>query len=200
MRPQPPLQGLRRSPTAALNRPLEGPPSHARIASISGARPEACASRNGGPRLPINTGWQSSPRKLCCGKNRSRYQNGMWFRARHLFLRVAMALLLATSMVSAGFVHRTIISTAEAETVRTLAAMGVTAADLCAVPGEDGKTMEMGDCPVCHLASGMMVPELAPSAIDIELRYVAGILVPARTRESGRVFNPATPVRAPPLA
>jgi hypothetical protein len=161
---------------------------------------EACASRNGGTRLQENIGWLSSPRELCCGKIRKRYQRGMWFHARHLFLRVAMTLLLATSLVSAGFVHRNIISAAEAETIRTLTAMGITAADLCAKPGEDGKTMEMGDCPACHLASGMMVPELVPSAIDIEVRYVAAIFVPAHARALGRVFNPATPVRAPPLA
>jgi hypothetical protein len=124
----------------------------------------------------------------------------MWFQARHLFLRVAMTFLLATSLLSAGFAHRPIVSVAEAETIATLAAMGLTTADLCADPGEDGKTMAMGDCPVCHLASGMMLAESAPSLIDIELRYVAAVVMPAQNRAFGRSTNPATPVRAPPLA
>ena len=35
---------------------------------------------------------------------------------------------------------------------------------------------------------------------DIELRTAAAILVPAHARGFGRTTNPATPVRAPPLA
>lgn len=60
--------------------------------------------------------------------------------------------------------------------------------------------MDMGDCPACHLAASILLPEPVASFADIELRTAAAILVPAYARGFGRTTNPATPVRAPPLA
>lgn len=108
--------------------------------------------------------------------------------------------LLAISLLTAGFAHNAVMTADDLEKAEFLISMGLAPADLCAVPGEDGGTMDMGDCPVCQLAGAMHMPDPMQGFHDIEQRHVAAVLVPAKARVFGRSFNPATPVRAPPLA
>lgn len=120
--------------------------------------------------------------------------------SRHFFLRVVVTLLLAISLLPASFAHRTVGSVTKSETISTLAAMGLTLADLCTGSGDGDGGMDMGDCPACRLAGSILLPEAVATLADIELRAAAAILVPARAHVFGRTINPATPVRAPPLA
>ncbi|EEW24293.1 DUF2946 family protein [Rhodobacter ferrooxidans] len=116
------------------------------------------------------------------------------------FAKTAMVLLVVTSLLTLGFSHRPAVSSADLAKAEYLGSMGLAASDLCAEPGEKGGGMSMGDCPACHLVSSVMLPEPVASPVDIELRYAAVVLVPAQARVFGRTTNPATPVRAPPLA
>lgn len=122
---------------------------------------------------------------------------------RTFFLALVRAMLVwmvAVSLLATGFAHRPILNAAQIDQAVYLAEMGLTAADLCAEPGNDEGGMVMGDCPACHLSASILLPEPVTSFIDIELRTAAALLVPADTRSFGRTTNPATPVRAPPLA
>ena len=111
-----------------------------------------------------------------------------------------MVWMVAISLLAAGFAHRPMLNAAQMDQAVYLAALGLTAADLCAEPGDADDGMDMGDCPVCHLAASMLLAEPMSDFADIELRTAAAILVPAYARGFGRTTNPATPVRAPPLA
>ncbi|MEH7829947.1 hypothetical protein [Gemmobacter denitrificans] len=119
--------------------------------------------------------------------------------------RIALVLLVAFSLLLSGFAHRPALMAgpmaqpAPAQAAY-LADMGLTLADLCVEPGAAGDDMATGDCPACHLAGSILLPQPVAHGADIELRSAAAILVPAQTRGLGRSTNPATPVRAPPLA
>ena len=116
------------------------------------------------------------------------------------FAKTAMVLLVAISLLLSGFAHRPVPTSAQIDEAVYLAEMGLTFADICAEPGDGDSGMAMGDCPVCHLAASMLLPEPMSDFADIELRTAAAILVPAYARGFDRTTNPATPVRAPPLA
>ena len=111
-----------------------------------------------------------------------------------------MVLLVAISLLTVSFAHNPALTGSDLAKAEYLSSMGLTAADLCAQPGEDGGGMDMGDCPACHLVASILLPTPVEILVDIELRTAAVVLVPARARVFGRVINPATPVRAPPLA
>lgn len=116
------------------------------------------------------------------------------------FAKTTLVLLVAISLTLITFVHRPVPTAAQIEQSVYLAEMGLTPADLCAETGEANGGMDMGDCPACHLVATLLLPEPAANLADVELRAAAAILVPAHTRGFGRTANPATPVRAPPLA
>lgn len=111
-----------------------------------------------------------------------------------------MVFMVAISLLASGLAHRPIMNVAQIDQAAYLTEMGLVAADLCADPGEGGNGMDMGDCPACHLAASILLPEPVGSFADIELRTAAAVLVPAHMRGFGRTTNPATPVRAPPQA
>jgi len=142
----------------------------------------------------------SSPRILRLRLDREMVFSGM-FRSLYLTLfRAVMVWMVAISLLASGFAHRPILNAAQIDQAVYLAELGLTAADLCAEPGDADGGMDMGDCPACHLAASILLSEPVASSADIELRTAAAILVPAYTRGFGRTTNPATPVRAPPLA
>lgn len=111
-----------------------------------------------------------------------------------------MVALVAISLLLSGFAHRPVLAATQLDQAAYLAEMGLTLADLCAETGEGDGGMATGDCPACHLAGSLLVPQPLSILVDMELRTAAAILVPAHTRHYGRTTNPATPVRAPPLA
>lgn len=111
-----------------------------------------------------------------------------------------MVWMVAISLLALGFSHQPLLTAAQSDQAAYLAELGLSAADLCAEPGDSENGKAMGDCPACHIASSVLLPEPEANFIDIELRTVAAVLVPAETRVFGRPTNPATPVRAPPLA
>lgn len=115
------------------------------------------------------------------------------------FSKIVMVWLVALSLLLVGFAHRPALSSTAVAQEAYLASLGLSEGDLCVAPGES-KPVAMGECPVCHLTSGMWLPEPVARLQDIETRVAAAVLIPARTRVFGRVYNPATPVRAPPLA
>ena len=122
-------------------------------------------------------------------------------RTLHLALfRAMMVLMVAISLLTVGFGHKPILTAADSVQALELADMGLTLADICAEADSDEGGMVMGDCPACHLSASLLLAEPVACLIDIELRTAAAILVPADTRGFGRSTNPATPVRAPPLA
>lgn len=114
--------------------------------------------------------------------------------------KAVMVFLLVICLVTAGFAHSPVMSAEAVAKANYLSSMGLVAADLCAVPGADGEAMDMGDCPVCHLAGAMLMPAAGDGFARVEARVAAAVLVPAQAHVFGRVYNPATPVRAPPLA
>jgi hypothetical protein len=115
--------------------------------------------------------------------------------------RTVMVWMVAISLLASGFAHRPMLDMpASSAQAMELAEMGLTLADICAEPGGDDGSMAMGDCPACHLSASILLADPVASLVDIELRTAAAILVPAETRGFGRTTNPATPVRAPPLA
>lgn len=120
--------------------------------------------------------------------------------SRHFLLRVVLTLLLATSLLSVAFAHRSIARGDTPEAISTLAALGFTPADLCAGSDDADGGMDMGDCPACRIAGSILLAEPVETFAAIELQTSAAILVPARTHVLGRPTNPATPVRAPPQA
>lgn len=116
------------------------------------------------------------------------------------FGKAVMVWMVAISLLTTGFAHRPVLTAAQIDQAIFLAELGLTAADLCAEQDEGDGGMSMGDCPACHLVASALLPEPVESLIGIELRATAVVLVPARARGLGRKTNPATPVRAPPLA
>lgn len=120
-------------------------------------------------------------------------------RSYSLLSKIFMVWLVALSLLMVGFAHRPALSTDKIAQTEYLASMGLTSADLCGTPGQDGSSAA-DDCPVCHIAAGMLLPAPMDSVSNIELRVAAALLIPAQTRSFGRSRNPATPVRAPPLA
>lgn len=126
--------------------------------------------------------------------------SGMLRKLSLLLFRAVMVWMVAISLLATGFAHQPLPNAAQIDQAVYLAELGLTAADLCAEPGDEDGGMVMGDCPACHLSASILLPEPVVSFIDIELRTAAAILVPADTRGFGRTTNPATPVRAPPLA
>lgn len=122
-------------------------------------------------------------------------------RTLHLaFFRAVMVLMVAISLLTAGFGHKPVLTAAQSAQALELADMGLTLADICAEADSDDEGMAMGDCPACHLSASLLLADPAACFVDIELRAAAAILIPADTRGFGRSANPATPVRAPPLA
>lgn len=111
-----------------------------------------------------------------------------------------MVWMVAISLLASGFAHQPLLTAAQIDQAVYLAELGLSKADLCAEPGDEDGGMNMGDCPACHLSASVLLPEPVANFIDIELLTVAAVLVPAETRIFGRPTNPATPVRAPPLA
>lgn len=116
------------------------------------------------------------------------------------FGKAVMVWMVAISLLTAGFSHRSVLTAAQIDQAMFLAELGLTAADLCAEPDKDDGDMSMGDCPLCHLVGSALLPKLSESLIDIELRAAAIVLAPARAHVLECATNPATPVRAPPLA
>jgi len=116
------------------------------------------------------------------------------------FAKTTMVLLVAVSLLLSGFAHRPVPTAAQIEQAVSLAGLGLSLADLCTEPGDADGGMSMGDCPACHLTASVLLPESVASLIDIELRASAALIVPAEAHVVGRTTNPATPVRAPPLA
>lgn len=117
-----------------------------------------------------------------------------------LVSKTVVVCLVALSLLMTAFSHRPALSVDDLAQADYLASFGLTSDALCGVPGADGGGMDMGDCPACQLAGAMMMPEQAQSLIDIDLRFAAVVLVAAKARSPGHTANPATPVRAPPLA
>ncbi|MAO00669.1 MAG: hypothetical protein CMN16_16535 [Roseovarius sp.] len=117
-----------------------------------------------------------------------------------VLFKAAMVWMVAISLLAIGFAHRPIPNAAQIGQAGYLAEFGPTAVDLCAESGDEDSGLVMGDCPACHLAGSILLLEPFLSFIDIELRATAAILVPAHMHGLGRTTNPATPVRAPPLA
>ena len=111
-----------------------------------------------------------------------------------------MVWMVAISLLMTGFTHRPILNAAQIDQAMLLAELGLTSADLCGEAGDGDGGMDMGDCPACHLAGSLLLPEPVVSLIVIELRASAALIVPAEEHVFGRTTNPATPVRAPPLA
>ena len=126
--------------------------------------------------------------------------SGMLQKLPLVLFKAVMVWMVAISLLATGFAHRPILNAAQIDQAVYLAEWGLTAADLCAETGDEDGGMAMGDCPACHLSASILLPDPVSSFIDIELRTAAAILVPAHTRGFGRTTNPATPVRAPPLA
>ncbi|MFN7223005.1 MAG: hypothetical protein ACK4MS_03185 [Paracoccaceae bacterium] len=116
------------------------------------------------------------------------------------FAKITVVGLVALGLLSFGFVHRTALTGSDLAKAEYLSSMGLVVSDLCGEPGETDDGMAMGDCPACHLVGSVLLPAPVESCIDIELRVAAVVLVPAESRVFGRTTNPATPVRAPPLA
>ena len=119
-------------------------------------------------------------------------------RSYSVLYKIFMVWLVAISLLLVGVGHRPMLDTASAEQAVYLADMGLTAADLCGTADEDSP-QAMGECPVCHIATAMILPTPAESLKALELRVAAALLVPAQTRVFGRVHNPSAPPRAPPL-
>lgn len=117
-----------------------------------------------------------------------------------LVSKTIMVLLVALSLLTIDFAHQPAMTDSDVAQADYLSGMGLTAADLCADPDEEGGRMAMGDCPACQLVASVLLPEAVGSLIDLELRASAVVIVPAEARIFGRRTNPATPVRAPPLA
>ena len=107
-------------------------------------------------------------------------------------------LLVALSLLIVGFAHRPMQNAASVEQTAYLASMGLTAADLCGTLGEGG-SRATGDCPVCHIATAMLLPTPTDSLKIMELLVAAAILIPAQTRTLGHDRNPSAPPRAPPF-
>ena len=115
-----------------------------------------------------------------------------------VLFRAVMVWMVAISLLMTGLAHRPVLNSAQVNEAAYLAELGLTLADLCAEPGEGEGGMAMGDCPACHLAGSILLPEPAEDLAKIELRAAAAVLVPADARGFGRIANPAAPVRAPP--
>jgi hypothetical protein len=122
----------------------------------------------------------------------------MFFGSNSALSKILTVWLVALSLLFVGFGHRPMLNAASSEQAIYLASMGLTAADLCGKADEDGPQM-MGDCPACHIATAMALPQPDDSLKILELRVAAAILVPAQTRVLGRAHNPSAPPRAPPL-
>lgn len=110
-----------------------------------------------------------------------------------------MVLMVAASLLTVGYAHKPALSAADVAKADYLLGMGLTSADLCSTPGDDGTGMAMGDCPVCHLAASAALHTPMDGVKDIELRAAAAVFVPAEAHIFGRRTNPATPARAPPF-
>lgn len=116
------------------------------------------------------------------------------------FMRAVMVLLVALGLLLIGFSHRPLQASVQSEQALYLAEIGLTAADLCTDPVSEDAGFGMRDCPACDLAGSSLPSEPAASLVDFELRAAKAVLVPAQAHVFGRRFDPATPVRAPPLA
>ncbi len=114
--------------------------------------------------------------------------------------RTTIFLLSAIGLLLGGLAHRHMPTAAQISQSADLAEMGLTLADLCIAPGNADGGLDAGDCPACNLAGSLLLPAPLPGFAEMELRAAAAILVPAHMRGFGRTTNPATPVRAPPLA
>ncbi|MDZ7907386.1 MAG: hypothetical protein U5N10_03560 [Gemmobacter sp.] len=126
--------------------------------------------------------------------------SGMLRNLSLVLFRAVMVWMVAISLLMTGFAHRPVLNASQIDQAVYLAELGLTLADLCAEPGDGDEGMAMGDCPACHLAGSILLPESVASLLDIELRTSAALIVPAEEHVFGRTTNPATPVRAPPLA
>lgn len=115
------------------------------------------------------------------------------------FAKAVMVWVVAVSLLLVGFAHRPVLNADAIAKVEYMASMGLTIADLCGTPGEDG-SVTSAKCPACTVAAGMMLPPVLEGVATIEARMAAAVLIPAQTRVFGRPHNPAAPVRAPPLA
>ena len=111
-----------------------------------------------------------------------------------------MVWVVAISLLWAGFAHRPALTVADLAQADYLASFGLTADDLCGVPGAEGGAMDPGDCPLCQLAGAMLLPDQAQGLNDLSLRHAPAVRVAAPPCAAGHRFNPAAPVRAPPLA
>lgn len=107
--------------------------------------------------------------------------------------------MVAISLLLVGFAHQPVLNAAQLAQETYLTSMGLTVDDLCGTPDEDGQITNT-DCPVCHIASAMLMPVPVKTAAMMELRIAATVLIPAATRALGRSQSPKAPARAPPLA
>lgn len=114
--------------------------------------------------------------------------------------RVLMAWMVALSLLLAGFGHVPVPRAGQGDQALQLADLGLTADDLCGADHGQGGAMHGGDCAFCRLAASCLPGRTAVWVADIPLRSTAIVLAPAERRGVGHIANPATPVRAPPVA
>lgn len=107
---------------------------------------------------------------------------------------LALVALLTVAFVATGLAHR--VPTAEME---AWVVAGGDPADLCG--GKDGSgDMLHGDCPACHIAGAMMLPDPAPSVRAADLVFVAEVVAPRESRALRHLDDPTRASRGPPLA
>lgn len=114
--------------------------------------------------------------------------------------RTTIFLLSAIGLLLGGLAHRHVPTAEQISQSVDLLEMGLTLADLCIAAGDADDGLAVGDCPACNLAGSILLPDPRVGFAEMELRVAAAILIPAHMRGFGRTTNPATPVRAPPLA
>ena len=114
-----------------------------------------------------------------------------------MLLGLALVAALTVALAATGFGHRMPSDQQLAMDAYTLA--GGKLADLCG--GTDGSgTMAHQECPACHIAGAMVMPETAAAVRAADLVFVAEIVAPRESRALRHLAYPARTSRAPPLA
>lgn len=113
------------------------------------------------------------------------------------WITMAMIAVLTVALVATGIAHR-VPSTLDAA-MEAYATAGGDLADLCGDAGDSDAGLHP-DCPACHIAGAMLLPEPSPSAQAANLLFVAEVVAPRESRALRHVDDPARAPRAPPLA
>ena len=113
-------------------------------------------------------------------------------RLRALFsgLALMLALVAALGLVALGGAHRV----SKADAAQEFVALTFGDAALC---GENGKVAG-ADCPACHLASAVVLPEPSGLVLAAELRFVAAVILPRAQAAAVVPHDPARPSQGPP--